>query len=223
MALAPLLLLAGSAFEVDTGDDSGAATLSLVAADRGQFYASGLLLALGLAALGASAVGLAQLARGRGGMLTTVGAALLFVAGPAAGAGIFMYTAVLYTATAPGMDQAALGAFDEAASDSMALGIPFMVGFLGLALGMALLGIGLLRARTVPVWMAALLTVSGLLNWFSDSTAMIVLTSSSLLVLVGLAVELVRSRPVTVVLPDVPDQRGSATDSPASQASDVRT
>lgn len=214
MALTPLLLLAGSILEVDTGDDSGAATLAAVAEDRGMFYASGLLLALGLAALGACGVALAQLARERGGVLTTIGCALLVVGGPAAGAGVFMYTAVLHTATAPGLDREAMSAFDVAASDSVSLGLPFMIGFVGIALGMLLTGIGLARARTVPLWMAVVLAASGVLSWFSDSQATIILTTSAFLVLIGLAVELVRQQPRSISLPDVPGQRAAA-DSPA--------
>jgi hypothetical protein len=210
MVATPLLLLAGSVLEIDTGDDAGAATLAAVAADRDQFYAAGLLLALGLAALGACGVGLMQLTRTRGGTLTTIGGALLMLAGPAAGAGIFMYTAVLYTASSPDLDRPTMSAFDVAASDSVAVGIPFMIGFVGIALGLLLCGIGLAVGRAVPLWMAGVLAISGVLSWFSDGQASILLTTSAFLVLIGLAVELVRQQPRTVVLPDVPGQRTQA-------------
>ena len=210
MVVAPVLLLAGSLLEVDTGDTSGTAEIAAVAADRDQFFVSGLLLALGLAALSACAIGLMRLTRDRGGVLGTVGGCLLFVGGAAAGGAIFMYSGVMWTAADPDLDRTAMGAFAETAGEGVQLGLPFMVGFLGIALGMALLGIALWRARTVPRWAAVLVGVAGVSSWFSDSQASIVLTTSAFFVLVACAVELVRPQARTITLPDVPRQAAPA-------------
>lgn len=220
MVLTPVLLVLGSILEVDTGDDSGAASLALIAPDRGQFYAAGLLLAVGLAMLPACAIGLMQLTRDRGGVLGTVGGSLLFVGGAAAGAGIFMYTAVLYVGSSPALDREAIGAFDEAAEDSFALGVPFLIGFVGIALGMLLLGIALWRARTVPRWVAVVVGLAGVASWFTGSKASAILATSAFFVLVACAVELVRPQGRTIVLPGVPGQSRGGHDvaSPTSSA-----
>lgn len=212
MVLTPVLLMAGSLLEVDTGEGSGTSELAAVAADRGQFYAAGLLLALGLAMLPVCAIGLMRLTRERGGVLGTIGGSVLLVGGAAAGAGIFMYTGVLHTAADPSLDREAMGEFNDLAGDTVALGLPFMVGFVGIAIGMALLGIALWRAQTVPRWAAVLVGLAGISTWFSESQATIVLTTSSFFVLVACAVELVRPQARTIVLPEVPAQALPADD-----------
>lgn len=218
MVLCPLLMLVGTALETDTGD-SGLEEITLVAADRGQFFASTTVLAVALAMLAPTALGLMQLARRRGGALATVGGSLLFVGGIAAAAGIYMYGAVVTVASDGDLPREAMGQFSEAASDSVYTAPPFFVGFFSIGIGLVLLGVALMRARTVPVWMPALLVVGALTTFFGEgSTAVLLLTTSPLLVLVGLAVELVRPSQ-TVALPDVPGQRAGA--EPASAPTDA--
>lgn len=218
MVLCPVLLLTGTALEVDTGD-SGLEEVTLVAAERGQFYASTLLLALGLVLLTPTALGLMQLARRRGGALATIGGGLLFVAGSAAAAGIFMYGAVLAVASDAGLPREEMGQFARVASESGYTAPPFFLGFFGISIGLVLLGIALLRARTVPRWMPALLVVGAFTTFFGQGgTAVTLLTTSPLLVLVGFAAALVRPHG-EIVLPDVPGQRPAT--EPASTPADA--
>jgi hypothetical protein len=214
MALCPVLLMAGTALEFETGE-AGSQELAAVAADTGRFYASTLLLALGLALLTPTALGLMQLARGRGGTLTTVGGCLLFVAGTATATGITMYGVMTTVASDPALPRDTMAQFAEAAGESGYAAPPFVVGFFGMAIGLVVTSIGLVRAGTVPVWMPVLLGVGAVTTFLtSDAGWPMLLAVSPLLVLVGLAVEVARPDR-TVVLPDLPGQRPA--DEPAAR------
>jgi hypothetical protein len=206
-ALAPLVLLGTLPFEVSTGDaDSGIESLTIIAADRGQFYATGLALAIGLAMLGLSSLAIMQVVRGRGGVLATVGGCLLLVGGISASAAIFMYTVVNHAMTDPAMDRQAMAALDTTASDSVQAGIPFMIGFPGLALGLLLCGVALLRSGAVPLYVSIPVLLSGPALMVGGDGWGFALSLSALLALTGVAVELVRPQPRTVSLPQGPAQ-----------------
>lgn len=213
LALAPVVLVIAALVGVDDPDTSGAAHLEAIAPDRDQFFTSLALTSLGLAMLAIGAYGLALLARRRGGRTTTAGWFVTAIGGTAAAASLFLYAAVLHLITDPSLDREAMGAVDQLGSDSGRIGVAFVVGFLGLTIGLLLLAAGLWRARTVPTWMAGLLGLGAVLSafaWDTDQWGAAVLLSP-LLVLIGLAAELLRPER-TIVLPGAaPDDASSLT------------
>ena len=122
-----------------------------------------------------------------------------------------MYGALLTVASDPDLPREGMGQFADVASDSGYTVPPFAVGFLGIGIGLVLVGIGLLRARTVPLWMPALLVVGASTTFFSggNGVALMLLTTSPLPVLLGFAAELARPRR-EIVLRDVPGQRAAS-------------
>lgn len=211
--LAPVVLLLSAALAVDDPDTDGRAHLDAVAGDRDQLFTSNALAALGLAMLAIAASGVVLLARRRGGALATAGWILTTIGGISAASAVFLYGAVIHAVTDSRLERDAMGALDSQASNSGRIGIAFVVGFLGLALGLLLLAAGLWRARTVPLWMAGLLGLAAVLLVFSDTdeTWQQVLLVSPLLVLVGLGVEIARGDR-TIVLPGTPDDASTITD-----------
>jgi hypothetical protein len=221
-ALAPIILLLTIPFEVSTGDvDSGVESLAITADDRGQFYATGLALSIGLVMLGLSALAVMRVARSRGSVLATVGGCLLLVGGLAASAAIFMYTVVSHAMTDPAMDRAAMGALDATASESVQAGLPFMIGFSGIALGLLLCGLALLRSGAVPLYVSIPIAVAGPLSFFGGGSGWaFALALSPLLAFIGVAVEVAR-QPRVVVLPDVPGQRAETAEVAEDRTADA--
>lgn len=211
-ALAPVVLLAAALLVVDDPDEAGRAHLDAIAGDRDQLWTSTVLAALGLAMLAVAASGIVLLARRRGGALATAGWILTTIGGTSAAAALFLYANVMHLATDPSLDREAMGALDELGSDSGRIGTAFVIGFVGLTLGLLLLAGGLWRARTVPAWMAGLLGLGALLLLATDSDEpwRLALSTSPLLVLIGLGVELARDDR-TIVLPGAPDDASSLT------------
>lgn len=223
MALTPLLLIASVLLSTQDPDDDGVVHLNAIAPDRDQFYASLLLGALGFAMLGVAAHGLVLLARRRGGALATIGWILLLIGGTSAAAALFLYGTVIHLATDPSLDREAMGALDTLGSDSWTTGLAFVLGFIPLTVGLLVMAAGLYRARTVPVWMSALLGLSPLLIFFvqSDNNFWMAVAYSPLLVLIALAYELLRPER-TIVMPSVPDNASSLAQDPGSHTEDRR-
>lgn len=212
LAIAPVVLVVAALVGIDDPDTSGTAHVDAIAPDRDRFFVSLVLASLGMAMLAIGSYGLTLLARRRGGRTATAGWFLTAVGGTSAAASLFLYGVVLHLVTDPSLDREAMGAVDQLGSDSVRIGVAFVVGFLGVAIGLLLLAVGLWRARTVPTWMAGLLGLGAVLTAFAygqDQWASALLLSP-LLVLVGLAVELVRSER-TIVLPGAPDDASTIT------------
>lgn len=143
--------------QIDTGK-SGVEELTKVAAHPNRFFAGSLLFGL---SIGLVAAGIGQVYRlidRKGAVWATVGGIAMQVGGMLAGAGILMYSGAVYVASKPGLDRAAMAKWDVAANHSAATGWLF-TGFFAFVLGGVVLGIGLLRARTVPIWQPILLMV----------------------------------------------------------------
>lgn len=209
-AAAPFVLLATIPFETDTGDaDSGVESLNIIAEDRGQFWATGFALAVGLVMLAVAGLAVMALVRRRGAVLATIGGSLLFVAGISAAAAIYMYTTVNHAMTDPAMDREAMGLLDQTASESAQAGIPFIIGFPGMALALLLCGIALFRSGTVPLFVSVPIALAGPAMMAGGSGAAFALTISPLLALTGVAVELVRRRTRAVEPADVPLPAGA--------------
>lgn len=106
--LGPLLLVAGTLLEIDTGegDVSGQERIGHVSQDPDRF-------SLGLVLLGAAGLTVMVLVRRRGGALATVGGVLAMGAGTASATGISMYGAVLTVMAGSGHDPEAMGALQD--------------------------------------------------------------------------------------------------------------
>lgn len=169
MVGAPLLLAAGtllSPADVDSKANSLQATvaqLQVAGAHRGQVFAAFLLHVLGGLLLIPAIGGLLCLARHRGAALATIGGVLAGI-----GAGFIAVDAALfgltsYFAAAPGLDQAAVARYlfaMEADPGAYALFFAYLL----FPLGMPLVTLGLLRARTVGRWQPWLLLLGTLLG-----------------------------------------------------------
>jgi hypothetical protein len=137
-----------------------------LAAHRTVGVIGGLLTAVGAFLLVPGLGAVLRLARERGARLATVGAVLAGTGAVALGAGDVMITLVMGGLVEKHRDLAAK-IFDL--SDSVPLiGLPFALAPL-FVLGMVLVGIALLRARTVPAWLAVLAIVGAVGVFFSSA------------------------------------------------------
>jgi hypothetical protein len=140
--------------------------LDQLAAHRTTGVIGGLLTAAGAFLVVPGLVALLRLVRDRGSRLATAGAILAGAGITSLGAGDVMLTLVMgglveqHRSTAEAL-------FKIANSEPM-LSLPFALAPL-FVVGMVLLGISLLRARTVPLWLGAITIVGGLVVPFSTA------------------------------------------------------
>jgi hypothetical protein len=169
MVGAPLLLASGSLLTpagVDSRADSLQATvaqLQVAAAHRGQVFAAFLAHVLAGLLLIPAVGGLLRLARQRGAVLATTGGVLAGI-----GAGFIAVDAALfgltsYFAAAPGLDRAAVAPYLFAMKADPGAYVLFFA-YLLFPLGILLLAVALLRARTVARWQPWLLLAGTLLG-----------------------------------------------------------
>lgn len=165
----PVSLAAGAALAVTgmalhvAGDGSAADEhlMHEIEAHAGQWLASHLLLAAGMALVAGGAVSLLRLARGRGAVLTAVGAGLMVVGGALTSWGDLAHGALAY-ALAGEVDPARSLEIQETYFFHPAVAVMSFGGML-LPLGVIVLGIALLRSRAVPVRAAVVVLLSPVL------------------------------------------------------------
>lgn len=147
-----LLFVEGTDVRV-TSTRVGLDTLAAASEHPARFAVYGLLVVLGLAALGAAFAGIASLVHERGGRLATVGAALgIFGAFCAA---IINVAALLnvYAATRADASRESMAEFLVASQHDNPTNPLFGLGyFVGLSLGVVLISIALYRSRALPRW-----------------------------------------------------------------------
>jgi hypothetical protein len=140
--------------------------LDQLAAHRATGVLGGLLTAAGAFLVVPGLVALLRLVRGRGARLATIGSVLAGVGITSLGAGDVMLTLVMGGLVGHHRDTAE--ALYEIADSEPLLSLPFALAPL-FVVGMVLLGIALLRARTVPAWIGALTVLGGLVVPFSTA------------------------------------------------------
>ena len=162
LAAGAALAVTGMALHV-AGDGSAADEhlMREIEAQAGQWLASHLLLAVGMALVAGGAVSLFRLARGRGAVLTAVGAGLAVVGAALTSWGDLAHGALAY-ALAGEVDAARSLEIQEGYFFHPAVAVLSFGGML-LPLGVVVLGIALLRSRAVPVWAAVVLLISPVL------------------------------------------------------------
>jgi hypothetical protein len=135
-------------------------------AHRTSGVVGGLLTAVGAFLLVPGLTAVLRLVGARGARLATVGAILAGTAVVSLGAGDVMITLVM-GGLVDQHPEVATSVFEIAGDDPL-IGLPFGLAPL-FVLGMVLLGVALFRARTVPVWLAALTVVGAIGLFFSSA------------------------------------------------------
>jgi hypothetical protein len=211
LGLAPVLLTIASLLQLNTSDNAAREAVQ-IAANRGQFLAGNVLFALGTAALIPGAIALASLVRARGAAWMTTGACMIALGGGSLAVALWSYTVVGYVGTESGVPRVGLVALLDKGNNSVLVGLAWVVGT-GALLGMLAAAVGLIRARTVPLWQPILLIIGPVLVFFDGQGAGAAALSLVLdVALIALAYEAVRaSRPVArseaIDLTDMPVQR----------------
>jgi hypothetical protein len=167
------LALVGAGFGIVVGhlltvpsDQKMTPYLDQLAAHRTTGILGGLLTAVGAFLVVPGLVAALRLVRERGARFATAGAVLAGVGITALGAGDVMLTLVMGDLVAKHRDTAE--ALYRIADTDPLLSLPFALAPL-FVLGMVLLGVGLLRARELPVWLGVLTIAGGLCVPFSTA------------------------------------------------------
>lgn len=155
--LAGVLITLGVLLDPASDVDAAADVVAVAADDTSLFYWSNTIAAFGLAMVAAAGLAVMRLVRGRGRVLATVGGVLTTIGGVSAGAGVFMYGAVLAGMAESDVEPAAQVALQEHLEDSLRPGLAFLLGFVPLMLGLVICGVALYLSRAVPVWLGPLL------------------------------------------------------------------
>jgi len=191
LGLAPILLLVGNLVSVSTSDNA-AKGVADVAADRNQFVVGNLLFLLGAAALVPGAIALASLVRARGSAWMTTGACMVAVGGGSLALALWSYTLVGFLGTETGVARDSAVAIFDHGDSSLLFGAAWILGIGGL-LGMIVAAIGLIRARSVPMWEPILLIIAPIATFFGDDGALGALLAVPMLIaLFALSYEVLR-------------------------------
>lgn len=159
LVVGSVLTVAGMALHV-AGDGSAPdeTLVRTIEASLGQWLASHLLLASGMALVAGGATAAFRVARGRGATLTAVGAVAASVGAALMSLGDLAHGALAY-ALAGHVDATTSLAIQEAYFLHPAIAVTSSAGML-LPLGVLILGVALLRSCIVPRWAAVVLLVS---------------------------------------------------------------
>jgi hypothetical protein len=160
LIIGPVLLLIASAITTTGGDDT-AEYVAEVATRRGAEEASAVLGIFGFAFLIPGIIGALNLLRGRGVVLGHLGG-ILAVLGLACFSALIASSFYDVAATAPGADSNAYVDISEEVEDTTGAIIVVAVALIGTLLGLILLAIAFIRARTVPLF-APILMIAGIL------------------------------------------------------------
>jgi hypothetical protein len=169
MVMAPLFLLA--AMVVHPASDMDEATqVATIADNLDAWYAAHLLALIAIVLMVPALLGLMHMLRERQVTLGHVGGGLAML-GLLALTGIVAIELVMWQMAGAG-DTSEAVALLERVTETAGILIPFALMSFGFALGMALLAVGLYRARAVQSWMAVSVGVGAIVFGFGIATAM---------------------------------------------------
>jgi hypothetical protein len=173
MVLAPVVLLVATVIH-PASDMDEAAQVATIAANLDAWYLAHLLALVAVVVTVPALLGLMHMLRERQVALGHVGGGLAMI-GLLAYVGIIGIELAMWQMVAGGSTAEAVGLL-ERLNETAGIVIPFGVASLGFAIGMAILGVGLYRARAVQSWMALSVGVGALvfgiavvaaLNWLA--------------------------------------------------------
>ena len=169
MVVAPLVLLV--AMVIHPASDMNEATqVATIADNLDAWYVAHLLAFVSIVLVVPAVLGLMHMLRERQVALGHVGGGLALL-GLLAFTGLVAMELVLWQMAAAG-NTAETIALLERLNETAGIVIPFVVLSFGFALGMAVLAVGLYRARAVQSWMAVFVAVGAILFGFAVATAM---------------------------------------------------
>lgn len=160
LILAALVVFAAIMVRSDHSQISNAQMFADVEASRSPEFVSAALFVLGAVLFAPAGLGVARMARGRGGRLTYVGASMLTVGGMWFATGRAVSNIWLYAATAPGLPRdRALAAYEHFASQpGFVVWVPLLLTFMAapVVLGLGLWRMGVVSAWVAPAWVVSL-------------------------------------------------------------------
>lgn len=160
LILAAITVFAAIMVRSDHSQINNAEMFAGVEASRTPEFISAALFVLGAVLFVPAGLGIARLARGRGAVLTYVGAFLLIVGGMWFATGRAVSNVWLYAMTAPGLprDQALAAYQHLASSPAFVIWLPMLLAFITapIVLGLGLWRMGLMPVWAVPAWVVSL-------------------------------------------------------------------
>jgi hypothetical protein len=169
MVLAPVFLLVATVIH-PASDMDEATQVATIAENLDAWYAAHLIALVSIVLVVPAVLGLMHMLRERQVALGHVGGGLAII-GLLAFVGIVAMELVMWELVSEG-DQAAAVTLLQGLNESAGILIPFAFVSFGFAIGMALLSVGLYRARAVQSWMAVCVGVGSILFGFGVATAM---------------------------------------------------
>jgi hypothetical protein len=166
MIAGPILILFGHLFTVSADQEPADYISGIAALGPMAYYATAVAIGVGALLLLFWVAGALLLTPGRGGVLTTIGAVLATIGIIPTGAGNFMFGAVM--ASLVPADQGVARRVAEIADTQLAAGLGWQLMPL-MIIGVILIGVGFIRARTVPLWLSIVLIVGSVLVTFSGA------------------------------------------------------
>jgi hypothetical protein len=169
MVVAPILLLVATVIH-PASDMDEATQVATIAENLDAWYAAHLIALLSIVFMVPALLGLMHMLRERQVTLGHVGGGLAML-GLLAFVGIVAMELVMWQLVGDG-DTAAAVTLLQGLNESAGILIPFAIVSFGFAIGMALLSVGLYRARVVQSWMAVCVGVGSIVFGFGIATAM---------------------------------------------------
>jgi hypothetical protein len=169
MVVAPIVLLVATVIH-PASDTDEATQVATIADNLDAWYAAHLLALVSIVLMVPALLGLMHMLRERQVTLGHVGGGLAML-GLLAFVGIVAMELVMWQLASDG-DTAAAVSLLNGLNESAGILIPFALVSFGFSIGMALLAVGLYRARVVQSWMAVCVGVGSILFGFGVATAM---------------------------------------------------
>jgi hypothetical protein len=169
MVLAPVFLLVATVIH-PASDMDEATQVATIAENLDAWYAAHLIALVSIVLVVPAVLGLMHMLRERQVALGHVGGGLALI-GLLAFVGIVAMELVMWELVSQG-DRAAAVTLLQGLNESAGILIPFAFVSFGFSIGMALLSVGLYRARAVQSWMAACVGAGAILFGFGIATAM---------------------------------------------------
>ena len=169
MFIAPLFLLAGHLLTVPA-DEQPTQWVHDISAATGMYVFAQTLIAIGALLLIVNCVGFMRLTPTRGGTLVTIGCVLVGTAALGLGVGNGMFGIVMGTLL-PAHPSVAVQVATLAGS-APAANLPWLLAP-ALPAGLVLIAVGLIQARTAPLWLPIILGLGGLLFFVSGSGGLV--------------------------------------------------
>jgi hypothetical protein len=170
MVFAPLILLVGVIVHPEMKTDEGA-QLAVIAENLDEWYVAHLLVLVALVLAVPAVLGLMHMLREREAAYGHLGGGLGLLGLLATTGIVAMEGFVGWQAAVADADRAQMIALFERLNDTAGVVIPFFIVSFAFALGIALLALGLYRARAVQSWMAAFLAIGAVLLAVGGPTA----------------------------------------------------